>query len=226
MSLTPFAAAAAPRPVAITPEPNPAHDLRNHLAVIMGICEALAEELPEGSESAELARVGLIAAERACDLVERMRAADADEAIRPAAEGQPSVLVLDDDPNLLSLMTGAFSRAGFKAYAAQNGRAGLKMLETLSPDLVVTDIVMPEMEGLATIREVKRAAPATRVIAISGGGHYGRSDTFLTWAEGLGADEVLAKPFKMSSLLTAARLVLDQAPRQATFDFAFEPAAA
>jgi DNA-binding response OmpR family regulator len=121
-----------------------------------------------------------------------------------------SVLVIDDDPRLLNLMSTAFTRAGFRTFSAKNGKVGLQILSAAKPDLLVTDIVMPEMEGLATIREAKLASPNTAVIAISGGGQYERHERFLNWAEGLGADEVLAKPFKISSLLTAARLVLDR----------------
>ena len=75
---------------------------------------------------------------------------------------------------------------------------------------MVTDIVMPEKEGIATIIEARALAPDTAVIAISGGGAYGRSDNYLQWAEELGADEAMAKPFPMSQLLTAARLVLER----------------
>lgn len=75
---------------------------------------------------------------------------------------------------------------------------------------MVTDIVMPEKEGIATIIEAKAAAPDTAVIAISGGGAYGRSDNFLQWAEELGADRVMAKPFPMSQLLQAAHSILDR----------------
>jgi YesN/AraC family two-component response regulator len=80
---------------------------------------------------------------------------------------------------------------------------------------MVTDIVMPEMEGIATIIEAKRCSPETRVIAISGGGKYGRSDNFLQWAAELGAAEVLAKPFAMSSLIVAARLLVERAAASA-----------
>jgi DNA-binding response OmpR family regulator len=93
------------------------------------------------------------------------------------------------------------------------------MLKTLKPDLLVTDIVMPEMEGIGTILEARRSAPDTKVIAISGGGHYGKSKSFLEWASELGADEVLAKPFRMSSLIMAARVVLDQPPPALPDDF-------
>ena len=123
------------------------------------------------------------------------------------------MLVVEDDPDLLRLLTAAFVREGFQTFSARNGRVGVEMLRTLQPDLMVTDIVMPEMEGIGTIMEARRSSPDTKVIAISGGGHYGRSQNFLVWANELGADEVLAKPFRMSSLIMAARVVLDRPSR-------------
>jgi len=203
--------------LAAEPAASPTHDLKNLLAVIMGVCEALADRVDPNSEQGELAQVGLLAAQKAGTLVTRIQ----DEAaaprpvtapvLVPRAEGQGrTVLVVEDDPDLLKLMTTAFARAGFKAYSARNGRLGVQLLRALKPDLMVTDIVMPEKEGIATIIEAKAAAPNTAVIAISGGGAYGRSENFLQWAEELGADEAMAKPFPMSQLLTAARVVLDR----------------
>ena len=207
-----------------------ARDLFELLAVIIGICEALAASLGDSPQHAELARVGLLAADRAAALVAEMRAKAAAEdfaalpapqppaparplALQPAAPAQPArkVLLVEDDPDLLNLLTAAFVREGFETHCARNGRVGVEMLKDLQPDLMVTDIVMPEMEGIAAILEARRAAPNTRVIAISGGGHYGKSQNFLAWAQELGADEVLAKPFRMSSLITAARVVLGRA---------------
>jgi CheY-like chemotaxis protein len=198
---------------------DPTHDLKNLLGVLMGVCESLAEGRDSRAEQVELARVGLLAAEKAAGLVTRMQMEDR---LRPAAPAAPAetafgaeglgrtVLVVDDDPDLLKLITTAFARAGFKAYSARNGRLAVQLVRALKPDLMVTDIVMPEKEGIATIIEVKAASPDTSVIAISGGGAYGRSGNFLQWAEELGADEVMAKPFPMSQLLTAARVVLDR----------------
>lgn len=204
-----------------------ARDLFDLLAVIIGVCESLTDV--QSPQHAELARVGLLAADRAADLVAELRAQAAAGPGRTAPEAsaaalalpavlptavaaQPGrkVLLVEDDPNLLSLLTAAFAREGFESHTAQNGRVGVEMLQKLKPDLMVTDIVMPEMEGIAAILEARRAAPNTRVIAISGGGHYGKSQNFLAWAHELGADEVLAKPFRMSSLITAARVVLDR----------------
>jgi CheY-like chemotaxis protein len=210
---------------------GPAHDLQNLLAVILGVCESLAEDFDKGSEQAELARVALLAAERAGGLVGKLRLdprqpraiAGPPQAWPATAAAQPdgagaSVLIVEDDPDLLQLMTQAFLRAGFDTHAASNGRLGVRMLGDLQPDLMITDIVMPEMEGIATIIEAKRCSPDTRVIAISGGGKFGRSDNFLQWAEELGADEVLAKPFAMSSLIVAARVVIDRAAAAAPLE--------
>lgn len=192
---------------------NPAHELKNLLAVILGVCEALAEA--GAGERAELAKVGALAAEKAGALVSRMdgprpHAQAAAAPMAPAVGAGRTVLVVEDDPNLLKLMTGAFERAGFRTFSARNGRLGVQLVRALKPDLMVTDIVMPEKEGIATIIEAKAAAPDTAVIAISGGGAYGRSGNFLQWAEELGADQVMAKPFPMSRLLGAAQQVLSR----------------
>ena len=197
------------------PAADPAHDLKNLMAVILGVCESLADRAQPGSEDAELARVGLLAAEKAGRLVTKLQgeaqrpAGHAPALVQPEGQGR-TVLVVEDDPELLKLMTTAFARAGFKAYSARNGRLGIQLLRALKPDLMVTDIVMPEKEGIATIIEAKTTAPDTAVIAISGGGAYGRSGNFLQWAEELGADEAMAKPFPMSQLLSAARVVLER----------------
>jgi CheY-like chemotaxis protein len=215
----------APLPVVAPQAAGGARDLYDLLAVILGVCESLAENLKDAPQHAELARVGMLAADRAAGLLAGLALSDAetggasapaltsaDEDAAPPQERTRKVLLVEDDPDLLMLLTTAFVREGFQTYCARNGRVGVEMLQTLKPDLMVTDIVMPEMEGIGTIMEARRVAPDTRVIAISGGGHYGRSQNFLVWAHELGADEVLAKPFRMSSLITAARVVLDRPP--------------
>jgi DNA-binding response OmpR family regulator len=130
------------------------------------------------------------------------------QAAPPAPRAAPTVLIAEDDPHLLRLITAGFARAGYKAFAASNGRQALQLVDALGPDLMVTDIVMPEKEGIATIMEARRAAPHMAIIAMSGGGSFGRSGSFLQWAEELGADEAMAKPFSMAELLDAAQAVL------------------
>jgi DNA-binding response OmpR family regulator len=118
------------------------------------------------------------------------------------------VLLIDDDASLLGLMAHAFGAAGYTVHTAENGRKGLLAVDTFKPDLVVTDIVMPEMEGIGAILQIKRKPKPPKIIAISGAGPGGRRD-YLSWAKHLGADEVLAKPFRMSQILTLAGRLID-----------------
>ncbi|HZZ30682.1 MAG TPA: response regulator [Phenylobacterium sp.] len=218
--------AKAPLPAVALQAAGGAPDLYELLAVIIGVCGSLAENLKSAPQHAELARVGMLAADRAAGLLAGrsldgvsvndgcgpVQASPADDMAPQSQERARKVLLVEDDPDLLLLLTAAFVREGFQTFCARNGRVGVDLLQALQPDLMVTDIVMPEMEGIGTIMEARRVAPDTKVIAISGGGQYGRSQNFLVWAHELGADEVLAKPFRMSSLITAARVVLDRPP--------------
>jgi len=117
------------------------------------------------------------------------------------------VLIIDDDAALLRLMSMAFQAAGFQAIAADNGRAGIRMAGVHKPDLVVTDIVMPDIEGIGAIRAIKQGQRPPKVIAISGAGRTRGAD-YLSWARHLGADEVLAKPFRMSELMKISKTVI------------------
>ena len=117
------------------------------------------------------------------------------------------VLIIDDDPALLRLMSMAFQQAGYSTVAADNGRKGIRMASAYRPDLVVTDIVMPDIEGIGAIRVIKGGKRPPKVIAISGAGR-GHGRDYLTWAKHLGADEVLAKPFRMSELLKMSQSVI------------------
>ena len=160
--------------------PGPIHDLANLLGVIVAVNEALAEALEPEPKHAELAKVGLLAAERAAELVGQMRDGEArsparsaagDMAPRPAVEtpAEPaSVLVIDDDPRLLNLMSTAFTRAGFRTFSAKNGKVGLQILCAAKPDLLVTDIVMPEMNGRQLADEIQRRRPGVKVLYMTG----------------------------------------------------------
>jgi DNA-binding response OmpR family regulator len=123
------------------------------------------------------------------------------------------VLIIDDDPALLRLMSMAFQQAGYATVAADNGRKGIRMAGAHRPDLVVTDIVMPDIEGIGAIRAIKQAARPPKVIAISGAGRTRGAD-YLGWARHLGADAVLAKPFRMSELMKISKSVIANEPQQ------------
>lgn len=120
---------------------------------------------------------------------------------------QPLVLVIEDDTLLLSAMVEWLKTAGYRVMAAADGARGLDLFRQMTADVVVTDIIMPEREGIETLMAVKAVAPATRVLAISGGGRVQAGDV-LTLARSLGADAVLAKPFRREALLdTVAGLI-------------------
>ena len=126
----------------------------------------------------------------------------------PEGRTRGRVLLIDDDLALLGLMADAFTAAGYTTRTADNGRKGLLALDAYEPDLVVTDIVMPEMEGIGAILQIRRKPRPPKIIAISGAGPGGRRD-YLSWAKHLGADEVLAKPFRMSQMMALAGRLID-----------------
>ncbi|THD58103.1 response regulator [Phenylobacterium sp.] len=126
---------------------------------------------------------------------------------QPDGHTAATVLLIDDDPALLDLMAKGFIAAGYITHTAENGRKGLLALDSFHPDLVVTDIVMPEMEGIGAILQIKRRPTPPKIIAISGAGPGGRRD-YLSWAKHLGADEVLAKPFRVSQILAISNRLI------------------
>ena len=117
------------------------------------------------------------------------------------------VLLIEDDPSLLALMAHAFSAAGYTTLTAENGRKGLRLLDAYDPDLVITDIVMPDIEGIGAILQIRRKPRPPKIIAISGAGPGGRRD-YLSWAKHLGADEVLAKPFRMAQIVALSNRMI------------------
>jgi YesN/AraC family two-component response regulator len=90
---------------------------------------------------------------------------------------------------------------------AHDGRAGFDLYTAEPHDLVITDLIMPEREGLETIRDLRRYNPAVKIIAISGGGSL-PVNNYLRMAECLGAQRVLNKPFRVEDILTAVRELL------------------
>lgn len=118
------------------------------------------------------------------------------------------LLVIDDDDLVRAALTDMLQTAGFEVVTASNGRLGLELLSTTAVDAVITDILMPEQEGLETIREARQRFPDIRILAISGGGAGGGETQLLRFAESFGADQTLPKPFTGSQLVSAVRALL------------------
>ena len=120
------------------------------------------------------------------------------------------ILVIDDERNVRESLSQALERTGHRVSLATNGNEGLAELQASRPDLVITDILMPEKEGMETIMEIHREWPEMRIIAISGGGRMSNM-TFLDAAQKLGATMVLKKPFSVHELLEAVSQCLGEA---------------
>ena len=118
------------------------------------------------------------------------------------------LLVIDDDELVRATLVDMLQTAGFEVITAKNGRVGLELLETISVAAIITDILMPEQEGLETIREARQRYPSVRILAISGGGAGGPEIQLLRFAESFGADQTLAKPFTPSQLVAVVRTLL------------------
>ena len=119
----------------------------------------------------------------------------------------PAGLVLEDNEAYRTLITEVLTQAGFDVHSAPDGRGVLSLLAAHRIDLVITDLSMPERDGIETMTALRYSHPRLPVIAISGDMPLNR-DLYLTLAEKLGAARVLAKPFKMEQLIAVAREAL------------------
>jgi len=117
------------------------------------------------------------------------------------------VLVVDDQPEFRRGMLRLLERAGHTAAEAADGAEGLRQFAVQPVDLVVTDLFMPDMDGLEFMRELARRRPGTRVIAISGGGFMDAA-SILAVAQTLGAVRTLSKPIDPPQFLALVEEVL------------------
>ena len=123
------------------------------------------------------------------------------------------ILVFDDEPSILLMIKKMLERAGHEVDMALNGREGMELLEKNKPDLVITDIIMPEKEGLETIMTLRKRYPEIKIIAISGGGRIG-PEGYLPSAKHLGADMVFQKPLVQKEFMEAVALLLSKTKRE------------
>jgi DNA-binding NtrC family response regulator len=110
------------------------------------------------------------------------------------------ILVIDDDVIVRETIIQILEDQGYQVVGAEDGRRGLAAFRSERPDLVITDIIMPEKEGIQTITEIRRERPDAKIIAISGGGRIGNTD-FLKIAQKLGATDIISKPFDPDDFL-------------------------
>jgi hypothetical protein len=114
------------------------------------------------------------------------------------------ILVIDDDPAIIAFTSDTLSEAGFEVRAAKNGSGAAALVREHGIELVITDIIMPESEGLETIRHLRREYPALPIIAISGA--FGGQ--FLKPARTFGVQAAIQKPFSAEELMEVVRRTL------------------
>jgi len=120
------------------------------------------------------------------------------------------ILIMDDDDPIRKMLKIMLENAGYKDIEeAENGYIGMKLIRKSHFDLVITDIIMPDKEGIETIMEIKKDFPAIKIIAMSGGGKIS-ADSYLVMAGHLGANKTLAKPFQQSEIIDAVRELLGE----------------
>jgi len=122
---------------------------------------------------------------------------------------QKKILVIDDDIQFRTMLVEMLERKQYTVFAAADGEEGINIWQNLNPDLVITDIIMPNKEGIETILELKRKNKEVKIIAISGGGRTNAQDN-LRSAKLLGASLTLSKPFESNELIEAVQKLLGQ----------------
>lgn len=127
------------------------------------------------------------------------------------------VLIVDDELDVRDAVKRVLERAGYTVRTVESAPAALEELRQESADVVITDIIMPKVNGVEAIHEIRASFPSVKIIAISGGGNFGitayqpnaiTTSAYLAAAERAGAHLILTKPFESSDLVKAVESVL------------------
>jgi DNA-binding response OmpR family regulator len=129
-----------------------------------------------------------------------------------ATAGPATILIVDDDTPVLDSLRLLLELEGYRVVTARDGREGLANYHSVAPDLVITDMMLPQEPGLAVIAGIKQANPAANIIAISGGVRRLLEAHSLEAAKELGASIILRKPYDPDEMLVAVSSLLSQAP--------------
>lgn len=125
----------------------------------------------------------------------------------------PDVVIADDDHFVRQVLQARFEKWNYNVRTANDGDKLLEQVARAIPDVVITDIIMPERDGIEAIGDLRRCYPGLKVVAMSGGGCFGTS-TYLEAAGKLGADALLMKPFDSQALFDVlARIGVSEGAR-------------
>jgi len=122
------------------------------------------------------------------------------------------ILLVDDEKSIRKMLRTVLGDDKYSFAEASNGLEALAIMETQSIDLILTDVIMPDCDGIELVMSVRKKLPDIKVIVMSGGGRV-RADHYLNLAEKLGAARVFEKPFNTAELRdTVSELLMDAEP--------------
>jgi DNA-binding NtrC family response regulator len=110
-----------------------------------------------------------------------------------------NILLVDDEASIRTMVRAILSDPEYSFVEAANGKEALEILETKAFDLIITDVIMPDCDGIELVMTVRRKLPGVKIVVMSGGGRV-RADHYLNLAEKLGAAHVFEKPFNTTEL--------------------------
>jgi DNA-binding response OmpR family regulator len=110
------------------------------------------------------------------------------------------ILIVDDDTSIQKMLRLFFENKKFKVTVASNGREAVYLQNKEPADIILTDIFMPEQEGLETIRLIRDKFPNTKIVAMSGGAFYRAPNDYLSIAQKIGAHDIICKPFELKEV--------------------------
>jgi CheY-like chemotaxis protein len=129
------------------------------------------------------------------------------------------ILIVDDEEHVRASLKQVLERAGYEVAVAATGNEGLNLMKRERADLVITDVIMPGIDGITTARKIREKYRNTRIIVISGGGKAApepyepdaiSTRSYLASADSAGADRTLTKPFDRDEILRVVRSLLDE----------------
>ena len=125
-----------------------------------------------------------------------------------------NILLIDDETDVRESVSRVLEREGYTVHTAENAETGLALVANGDFDVLISDVIMPGIDGVQAIRQIRNSHPGMKIIAISGGGNFGRrayqpeaitTTAYLQAAVEAGADWVLTKPFERSELVDCVR---------------------
>lgn len=119
------------------------------------------------------------------------------------------ILIIDDEPQIRSMLRLMLERVGYEVIEAADGMEGIRQYRDNPADVIITDLIMPNKDGIGMIIELKKEFPEIKIIAMSGGG-VNRPEGYLDGAKKLGATRTLTKPIDRDEMITAVKETLKE----------------